>query len=266
MNRCDKEPRLQRLRLPYNDTKVDRWLGRRTSYVNTGISYELLVQSIFQEILDQQSARTIRVDHDIPLQGRDTHHQIDVYWEFSLGDITYRTVVQARDWQSPIIINRRTSSLLRASWTTFPASRVESLLLELASSEVRRQSRRHIGIKLYLLRPNRQTATLIGISWAEARVDRSTAMMHVVIFRPVVTISWNFAQKQCLPAGYTSLRSSICEMLMGNISERFEMSSRNLFNRCKPRRISQVRSVVRLPNPHISRKYARQTSSTRSGA
>ena len=54
---------------------------------NTGLPYELVVQSIFQEILDQDGACTIRVEHDVELQGRTTTHQIDVLWRFEIGGI-----------------------------------------------------------------------------------------------------------------------------------------------------------------------------------
>jgi len=69
---------------------------------NTGLPYELVVQSIFQEILDQDGACTIRVEHDVELQGRTTTHQIDVLWRFEIGGIRYLTLVQAKDWDSKI--------------------------------------------------------------------------------------------------------------------------------------------------------------------
>jgi hypothetical protein len=53
----------------------------------TGISYELLVQSIFQEIHDQEDIRTIKVEHDVDIKGLTTTHQIDVLWRFAKGGI-----------------------------------------------------------------------------------------------------------------------------------------------------------------------------------
>jgi hypothetical protein len=38
----------------------------------------------------------------VTLQGKLTKHQIDVYWEFRIGDVVYRTVVQAKDWSKPV--------------------------------------------------------------------------------------------------------------------------------------------------------------------
>jgi hypothetical protein len=69
---------------------------------NTGIPYEILTQTIFNEIVNQNSVETINVQHDVILQGRDAKHQIDVYWEFRHGNITYYTIIQAKDWTSPV--------------------------------------------------------------------------------------------------------------------------------------------------------------------
>jgi hypothetical protein len=63
-----------------------------------GLYYEVLNQKIFDAILNQDQVETIDVQHDVTLQGRDTKHPIDVYWEFVKSKITYRTVVQAKDW------------------------------------------------------------------------------------------------------------------------------------------------------------------------
>lgn len=69
---------------------------------NTGKSYETLAQRVFDEILNQQAVTTVLVQHDVILQGKSTSHQIDVYWEFKAGGITYKTIVQAKDWASSV--------------------------------------------------------------------------------------------------------------------------------------------------------------------
>lgn len=69
---------------------------------NTGIPYEKLTQEIFQEILSHDSIDTVRIEQNVILQGKTVEHQIDVYWEFIIGGITYRTVVQAKDWNSAV--------------------------------------------------------------------------------------------------------------------------------------------------------------------
>lgn len=64
--------------------------------------YELLVREIYQQMLDQDQALNVAVQHNVQKQGRSTGHQIDVYWEFCLGGVTHQVVVQAKNWNSPI--------------------------------------------------------------------------------------------------------------------------------------------------------------------
>jgi hypothetical protein len=69
---------------------------------NTGSSYELLVQGIFQAIIDQEEVANLIVERDKTLQGKTTPHQIDVYWKFEKAGISYENIVQAKDWQSRV--------------------------------------------------------------------------------------------------------------------------------------------------------------------
>ncbi len=69
---------------------------------NTGKDYELIVQKVFQSILNQKFVKNINVEHDVTLQGKSTTHQIDVYWEFSDGISNYATIVQAKDYNSKV--------------------------------------------------------------------------------------------------------------------------------------------------------------------
>jgi hypothetical protein len=54
--------------------------------------YELLVREIYQQMLDQDQASNVVVQHNVQMQGRMTSHQIDVYWEFRLVGVTHRVV------------------------------------------------------------------------------------------------------------------------------------------------------------------------------
>lgn len=69
---------------------------------NTGKDYEKLAQNIFQQIINQDTFKNIEVQQDVTLQGKTGKHQIDVYWEFSLQGICYRTIIQAKDWKSKV--------------------------------------------------------------------------------------------------------------------------------------------------------------------
>ena len=72
---------------------------------NTGQAYEKLTQQVFSQIVNLKKndiIDTIDVQHDVTIQGKTTSHQIDVYWEFKVGNITYRTIIQAKDWKSKV--------------------------------------------------------------------------------------------------------------------------------------------------------------------
>lgn len=64
---------------------------------NTGTQYEIVTQMIFDAIFNTTDVKTINVQRNITLQGKVTPHQIDIYWEFHVGGITYHTVIQAKD-------------------------------------------------------------------------------------------------------------------------------------------------------------------------
>jgi hypothetical protein len=70
--------------------------------MNTGKEYEILTQIIFNQIVNQNSVETINVKRDVTLQGIVSSHQIDVYWEFKYADIMYHTIIQCKDWNSPV--------------------------------------------------------------------------------------------------------------------------------------------------------------------
>jgi hypothetical protein len=71
---------------------------------STGVPYELLTRMIFDAIFNQdwKGVSNIEVKHDVTLVGKTTTHQVDVYWEFKVGGISYVTVVQAKDWMSAV--------------------------------------------------------------------------------------------------------------------------------------------------------------------
>jgi hypothetical protein len=69
---------------------------------NSGMAYEQLTQQMFQAILDQDIVQSIKVDNNVRLDGILTSHQVDIFWEFSLGDVNYKTVVEVKDRKEAI--------------------------------------------------------------------------------------------------------------------------------------------------------------------
>lgn len=69
---------------------------------NTGKPYEDLVERMFQELLKQGAVKTIELKRNVRIEGASTTHEIDIYWSFEIGGITYVTIVQAKDEQCSI--------------------------------------------------------------------------------------------------------------------------------------------------------------------
>lgn len=67
-----------------------------------GEDYERLTKAIFQAILDQSEVTNVLVQHDVSLKGTTASHQVDVYWEYEIAGIKYRTVIQTKDWDKRV--------------------------------------------------------------------------------------------------------------------------------------------------------------------
>ncbi|WP_197413890.1 restriction endonuclease [Terracidiphilus gabretensis] len=77
-------------------------MTNKGSVLASSKDYELLVREIYQQMLDQDQAQNVIVQHNVQKQGRATSHQIDVYWEFCLGGVTHKVAIQAKRWKNPI--------------------------------------------------------------------------------------------------------------------------------------------------------------------
>lgn len=42
------------------------------------------------------------VQHDVKIEGVSREHQIDVYWQFTCGTVTYRVAVECKDYKNPV--------------------------------------------------------------------------------------------------------------------------------------------------------------------
>lgn len=74
---------------------------------NTGKAFEQLVQEIYQSFLDFESSqngyRKIDVQHNVTIKGiTGVEHQIDVFWQFELAGHSYSTLVEVKDWNTPV--------------------------------------------------------------------------------------------------------------------------------------------------------------------
>lgn len=72
---------------------------------NTGNRYEKLTQKLYQQIvdLDTNGYEKIEVKHNVKIKGKSgLEHQIDVFWDFTLGSVHYSTIIEVKDWKNKV--------------------------------------------------------------------------------------------------------------------------------------------------------------------
>ena len=61
--------------------------------------YELLVRDLHQSLLSTSLVRSIAVQHNAKIRGKSgAFHQIDVYWEFEVAGVKYKTCVECKHY------------------------------------------------------------------------------------------------------------------------------------------------------------------------
>ena len=59
-----------------------------------GEEYERFVQDVYKVLNANDGLSNAIVQHDVKLKGISREHQIDVYWQFSYGTVTYRVAAK----------------------------------------------------------------------------------------------------------------------------------------------------------------------------
>jgi hypothetical protein len=156
---------------------------------NTGIPYEIATQQIFQEILDREPGRTIKVQHDVQVQGQSTRHQIDVLWRFTIGEIEHLVIVQARDLNQKI--KQDAILAFRAILDDIPGQPRGVMVTRTGFQPGARKVADAHGIKLFILREGspRITITVGSCVKGEFKLYRAPdgrllALLHLTVFRP----------------------------------------------------------------------------------
>jgi len=69
-----------------------------------GSAFERLASVLFGGLAASASdlSRTIQVARNVVLPGKTTEHEIDVFWRLQVANITYQTLIQAKDWTKPV--------------------------------------------------------------------------------------------------------------------------------------------------------------------
>lgn len=79
---------------------------------NTGKEYEEFVQSLYQAIIESEfivstGHKNINVEiNKFIIDKNGIERQFDIYWEYTLADITYKTVIECKDYKSKISIDK----------------------------------------------------------------------------------------------------------------------------------------------------------------
>lgn len=92
---------------------------------NTGKDYELFVQKIMQAILNSETytdSKNILVEHNKKVKDKNgIERQFDVLWDYEQGEIEYRTIIECKDYNSPISIEK--VDALKGKLDDFPSVR-----------------------------------------------------------------------------------------------------------------------------------------------
>ncbi|MGL5511619.1 MAG: hypothetical protein ACRDBM_00060, partial [Sporomusa sp.] len=59
--------------------------------------YQQAVRKIYQAIAGENTVKTIQAQCNAVVEGRTATHDVDLYWEFTDGDITYKAIIQAKE-------------------------------------------------------------------------------------------------------------------------------------------------------------------------
>lgn len=66
--------------------------------------YEKFVTSITQALLDAQGLETVKAQHNLQVQGISRSHQVDVYWEYRLGGVLHRVIVNCKHYARTVAV------------------------------------------------------------------------------------------------------------------------------------------------------------------
>jgi hypothetical protein len=119
---------------------------------NTGKPYEALTEQVFSRLLAQTNLCK-NVKRDVVIAGKSTSHQIDVAFEFTVGGVKYRTIVQCKDWSTPV--KQEQVLAFHDVLCDIPGQPRGIMVARSGFQEGARRVATHHGIKLYELREPR---------------------------------------------------------------------------------------------------------------
>src|SRR5512132_1568769 len=83
-------------------TKTAAKKGATLSAAQQNTEYEKFVRSIVEALLRADGLETVMVEHNKQVQGISRSHQIDVYWEYKLGGMLHRVVINCKRYKNTV--------------------------------------------------------------------------------------------------------------------------------------------------------------------
>ena len=68
-----------------------------------GSEYELFVKYVYECLNQVDGLTDVQIQHDVKLVGAaGVEHQIDLFWTFKLGGVTYKVAVECKDYNKHV--------------------------------------------------------------------------------------------------------------------------------------------------------------------
>ena len=72
-----------------------------------GTEYELFVKQVYENLNHADGLTDVQIQHDVKLTGvAGVEHQIDVFWTFKRGGVDYRVVVECKDYNRKVSLEK----------------------------------------------------------------------------------------------------------------------------------------------------------------
>ncbi|MDD2755523.1 MAG: restriction endonuclease [Methanothrix sp.] len=156
---------------------------------NMGETHERLVLKILDQILSE-NAHNIKVNHNILLKGKDATHQIDIYWEFLVGDKKYSVVVEVKTLSKPV--GQETLFQFRSVLDDLREQPIGIIVSNTGYQEAAREYAKRRGILLYELREASEADWNDRIKMFD--IDISAYTPHFDNIKLIQDIEWNIQE------------------------------------------------------------------------
>jgi len=75
--------------------------------MNANTEYEILVKKIYEDLHQLDGIQNINIQHNVFIAGKSKQrHQIDVYWEFTFADQTYKVAIECKNYSKNVSIGK----------------------------------------------------------------------------------------------------------------------------------------------------------------